>query len=563
MGEQNMYDFSAQIVAENKVIASQNDRIGLRTIRLEQEKDQWGRSFRFILNGVPVYAKGVNVIPFDNILSDVTPETYRRNLEPAAQANMNMLRVWGGGIYETDEFYRQCDSLGLMIWQDFIFSCTMYPSEGQLLETMREEFADNIRRIRNHPSLALWCGSNELEYSWASKKLRTMNTQENMDKIWQMYLDQNKAIQEALDTLCPEICYQPSSPFRGYGKNKSPYEGDYHSWSVLSGSKPITYFEEGFSRFYSEYGYESFDYYESLVKYAPRKEDQSIYSDVMLWHQRQGYNAIRANGNIIRYISDNYPAPKTFKDTLYASHVLQADAVKLAIEAHRRNKGFCWGSLYWQLGNCWPVSSDSSIDYEGNWKGLHYIVKKAFEDRLVSGYIHNDTLDVYIVTDRLKPENGVLDVEVTGFGGKSYSRKSMKVSVPANASTMVYQARLEDILEGADPEASYVRLTYTDGEGVKHSNLRFFRNQKELDFLRPEIKYDVADNGDYKEVTLTSNVLARAVYVSVKDSELLHFSDNFFDLHPCEPYTIKVKTEMSAEDLLSRLQYNCINNFLY
>lgn len=563
MGEQNMYDFSAQIVAENKVIASQNDRIGLRTIRLEQEKDQWGRSFRFILNGVPVYAKGVNVIPFDNILSDVTPETYRRNLEPAAQANMNMLRVWGGGIYETDEFYRQCDSLGLMIWQDFIFSCTMYPSEGQLLETMREEFADNIRRIRNHPSLALWCGSNELEYSWASKKLRTMNTQENMDKIWQMYLDQNKAIQEALDTLCPEICYQPSSPFRGYGKNKSPYEGDYHSWSVLSGSKPITYFEEGFSRFYSEYGYESFDYYESLVKYAPRKEDQSIYSDVMLWHQRQGYNAIRANGNIIRYISDNYPAPKTFKDTLYASHVLQADAVKLAIEAHRRNKGFCWGSLYWQLGNCWPVSSDSSIDYEGNWKGLHYIVKKAFEDRLVSGYIHNDTLDVYIVTDRLKPEKGVLDVEVTGFDGKSYSRKSMKVSVPANASTMVYQARLEDILEGADPEASYVRLTYTDGEGVKHSNLRFFRNQKELDFLRPEIKYTVVDNGDYKDISLTSDVFARAVYVSVKDSELLHFSDNFFDLHPCEPYTIKVKTEMSAEDLLSRLQYNCINNFLY
>ena len=211
-----------------------------------------------------------------------------------------------------------------------------------------------------------------------------------------MYLNQNKAIQEALDTLCPEICYQPSSPFRGYGKNKSPYEGDYHSWSVLAGSKPISYFEEGFSRFYSEYGYESFDYYESLVKYAPRKEDQSIYSDVMLWHQRQGYNAIRANGNIIRYISDNYPAPKTFKDTLYASHVLQADAIKLAIEAHRRNKGFCWGSLYWQLGNCWPVSSDSSIDYEGNWKGLHYIVKKAFEDRLVSGYIHNDTLDVYI-----------------------------------------------------------------------------------------------------------------------------------------------------------------------
>lgn len=563
MGEQNMYDFTSKILADGKILASQTDKIGLRTIRLEQEKDQWGRSFRFVLNGVPVYAKGVNVIPFDNILTNVNSDTYKSNLEPAAQANMNMLRVWGGGIYETDEFYRQCDSLGLMIWQDFIFSCTMYPSEGKLLETMKGEFADNIRRIRNHPSLALWCGSNELEYSWASKKLRKRNTQENVDKIWQMYLDQNQAIQEALDTLCPEICYQPSSPFRGYGKNKSPYEGDYHSWSVLSGSKPITYFEEGFSRFYSEYGYESFDYYESLVRYAPGEEDQRIYSDVMLWHQRQGYNAVRANNNIIRYISDNYPAPKTFKDTLYASHVLQADAVKLAIEAHRRNKGFCWGSLYWQLGNCWPVSSDSSIDYDGNWKGLHYFVKKAFEDRLVSGYIHNDTLDVYIITDRLKAERGTLEVEVFGFDGTSYSRKTTKVAVPSNSSRMVYQTKLDDILSGADPAQSYVRFTFTDIDGVKHRNMRFFRNQKDLDFLQPDIKIDVVDRGDFKEVKMFSNVFTRAVYLSVSDSDLLHFSDNFFDLYPSEPYSVSVRTDISASELERRLRVNTINSFVF
>ncbi len=563
MGEQNLYDFTAEILKDGKVIASKTDRIGIRTIRLEQEKDQWGRSFRFILNGVPVYAKGVNVIPFDNILTNVTSETYRKHLEPAVEANMNMVRVWGGGIYETDEFYALCDSLGIMVWQDFIFACTMYPSEGQLLETMKQEFADNIRRIRNHPSLALWCGSNELEYSWASKSLRKMNSPERVEGIWRMYLDQNAAIEAALDTLCPEISYQPSSPFRGYGKGKSSYEGDYHSWSVLGGSKPVDYFETCRARFFSEYGYESFDYYESLQKYAPYEKDRNIYSDVMLWHQRQGYNAVRANGNIIRYINDNYPAPKSFKDTLYASQVLQADAIKMAIEAHRRDKGFCWGSLYWQLNNCWPVSSDSSIDYEGNWKGLHYLVKRAFEPKLVSGYLHADTLDVYVVTDYLKPEKGTLKVEVNGFDGRVFSSRNFNVNVPSNSSKMVCRMPVEEILSGADPAESYVRFIFTDSDGVEHINLRFFRNQKEVRFLDPDISFNIKEVDDYKYITLISNVFARAVYVSVKDSELLHFSDNFFDLHPGKPYTIKVRTEMPAEELLSRLQYNCVNKFLY
>jgi len=561
MGEQNLYDFTTEVVAEGRVLTSKTERTGIRTIRLEQEKDQWGRSFRFILNGVPVYAKGVNVIPFDNILTNVTPETYRRHLEPAAEANMNMVRVWGGGIYESDDFYSQCDSLGIMVWQDFIFACTMYPSQGQLLETMKEEFEDNIERIRNHPSLALWCGSNELEYSWASKSLRRNNSPERMKEIWQMYLDQNEAIKSALDSLCPEICYQPSSPFRGYGKNKSPYEGDYHTWSVLGGSQPITYFEKRDARFFSEYGYESFDYYESLSEYAPRKEDQSIYSDVMLWHQRQGYNAVRANGNIIRYIGDNYPMPQTFKDTLYASQVLQADAIKLAIEAHRRNKGFCWGSLYWQLNNCWPVSSDSSIDYGGNWKALHYTVKKGFENTLVSGYIHGDTLDVYLVNDHLRPEKGSLKVEVKTMDGKLVSSCQTKAGVPANSSKMLLRMSVGEMLKGVSGQDAYVRFIYEDDQRNRYTNLRFFANQKDVNFLRPDVEFEVADMGEYKEVTVVSDVFARAVYLSVENSGLLHFSDNFFDLHPGEPYKVTVKTDIPAADLQRRLQAVTVNSF--
>ena len=562
MGSQELYDFTVSVISAGEVLSSKTERIGIRTVQLEQEADEYGKSFRFILNGVPVYAKGVNAIPFDNILTNVDSETYRRHLVPAAEANMNMVRVWGGGIYESDEFYRQCDSLGIMVWQDFVFSCSLYPSQGQLLENMKVEFAENIRRIRNHPSLALWCGNNELHYSWRSSKMRARNTPEQMQELWKMYMDQNDAIEAALDSLCPEIDYQPSSPFRGFDKDEIPEEGDRHFWAVLAGLEPVSALEREKSRFFSEYGYESFDYYESLVKYAPESKDQSIYSDVMLWHQRQGYNALRANGNIIRYISDNYPQPSTFKDTLYASHVLQADIIKLAIEAHRRNKGFCWGSLYWQLNNCWPVSSDSSIDYYGNWKSLHYAVRRAFEQKLVSGYVGDGNLDVYIVTDALKPEKGTLSVEVVTMDGKVISSVKKKVSVPANSSAMVYRESIGKLLGETLPEDAYARFIFTDSEGHRHGNMRFFSNQKDVRFMCPDIKWEVTDRGDCKEVKLVSDVFARAVYLSVKDSDILHFSENFFDLYPGEEYVVTVKTDITAEDLSERLQTNTINYFL-
>ena len=563
MGSPELYDFTVSVVSGGETIASVEDRIGIRTVQLEQEEDEYGRSFRFILNGVPVYAKGVNAIPFDNILTNVDSETYRRHLVPAVEANMNMIRVWGGGIYESDEFYDQCDSLGLMVWQDFVFSCSLYPSKGQLLENMKVEFAENIKRIRNHPSLALWCGNNELHYSWRSSKMRARNTKEQMDELWQMYMDQNDAIEAALDTLCPEIDYQPSSPFRGWDKDEIPTEGDRHFWAVLAGLEPVSAFEREKSRFFSEYGYESFDYYESLVKYAPLEKDRSIYSDVMLWHQRQGYNALRANGNIVRYIADNYPEPKTFRDTLYASHVLQADIIKLAIEAHRRDKGFCWGSLYWQLNNCWPVSSDSSIDYYGNWKSLHYAVRRAFEQKLVSGFVGDGNLDVYVVTDGLKPEAGVLVVEVVTMDGTVVSSLKRKVSVPANSSAMVFREPVESLLGDALPENVYARFTYTDAEGNEYSNTRFFSNQKDIHFMQPDMKWEVADKGDCKEIRLVSDVFARAVYLSVKDSDILHFSDNFFDLHPDKETVITVRTDISAEELADRLKVNTINAFLF
>ena len=563
MGKPELYDFTAKVVCDGEALAAKTDRTGIRTVKLEQKPDEFGTSFRFILNGVPVYAKGVNAIPFDNILTKVDSETYRRHLEPSVEANINMIRVWGGGIYESDEFYNQCDSLGIMVWQDFVFSCSLYPSQGQLLENMKVEFAENIRRIRNHPSLALWCGNNELHYSWRSSKMRKNNTPEQMQELWKMYMDQNDAIEAALDTLCSYIDYQPSSPFRGWDKDETPTEGDRHYWAVLAALKPVSSLEEETSRFFSEYGYESFDYYESLVKYAPLEKDQSIYSDVMLWHQRQGYNALRANGNIIRYIADNYPEPQNFKDTLYASHVLQADVIKLAIESHRRNKGFCWGSLYWQLNNCWPVSSDSSIDYYGNWKSLHYAVRRAFGDRLVSGYINNAELEVYLVTDLLKAEKGTLDVEALTMDGKVLAARKVKVNVPANSSAVVYRAAVEDLLAGVPAEEAYVRFTYIDPQGEKFTNVRFFTNQKDVRFLNPKIDCQVTDLGDCKEVRLVSDVFARALYLSVKDSDILHFSDNFFDLHPGQEYVVTVKTDIPADELAERLQYNTVNAFLY
>lgn len=366
-------------------------RSDCRSVTVEKKPDAYGRSLRFLLNGEPVFCKGANYIPCDCFLPRITPETYERTIQDAVDVNMNMLRVWGGGIYEDDYFYELCDRQGILIWQDFMYACAVYPAEGALLENMRMEAIDNVKRLRNHPCVVYWCGNNENQDSWLS------GWKYDVDKvdpkysgiIWKQYEEQYyRMLAKVVAEYAPGMGYQPTSPFSDYGAMSNDHEGDRHYWEVWHAKKPIAEYNRQRSRFFSEYGFQSFPCFETVKRYAPLPEDQDISSEVMMSHQRGGEHA---NNLIKSYLLNEYHEPRDFESFLYASQILQGDAIKTAIEAHRRDKGYCWGSLYWQHNDCWPVASWSSRDWYGVWKAQHYFARYAFADILISPILDGRT----------------------------------------------------------------------------------------------------------------------------------------------------------------------------
>jgi len=406
LGEAHLYNFETSLVLNNQGIDSETNKIGIRSIRFVNKKDKYGKSFYFELNGVPVFAKGANYIPCDNFLPRVTSEIYKRTVLDAVSANMNMLRVWGGGIYEDDYFYDLCDKYGILVFQDFMFGCSIYPAEGELLENIRLEAIDNVIRLRNHSCIAIWCGNNECQdawFGWGWKKEYENMNQKYADIIWRQFQNQYyKVLPSVVAEYASGIIYTPSSPFADYGVSSNDHEGDRHYWDVWQGQKPINQYNKERSRFFSEYGFQSFPAFESVKIYAPKESDWNISSEVIMSHQRAGD---QANKLIETYLLNEYGTPKDFQSFLSMNHILQGDAIKTAIEAHRRDMGYCMGTLFWQINDCWPVASWSSRDYYGRWKAQHYFVREAYRDILVSPIEKNDSLSVYIVSDRLKNAN--------------------------------------------------------------------------------------------------------------------------------------------------------------
>ncbi|MBN1117213.1 MAG: glycoside hydrolase family 2 protein [Bacteroidales bacterium] len=383
-GGQNIYEFTVRLFKDDVLIDESKHKTGLRTIEVVREEDEYGKSFYFRVNGVPVFAKGANYIPNDNFLPVVTPVNYREVVKSAAEANMNMLRVWGGGIYENEIFYDICDELGLLVWQDFMFACSMYPGNDEFLENVRLEAVENVTRLRNHPSIALWCGNNEIDAAWCQWGDENCGwgwkkrfTKEQREYIWHSYDTLfHKILPEVVNKLCPETFYWPSSPVADWGKSAS-YEnnsGDMHYWGVWHGGDPFEKFDKLIPRFMSEYGFQSFPEFKTINEFT-LPDDWNIYSDVMMSHQRSPIG----NQKIKEYMELYYKVPDDFKDMLYVGQLLQAYAIKKAIDIHRINKSNCMGSLYWQLNDCWPGASWSGIDYYGNWKALNYRVKDAFK----------------------------------------------------------------------------------------------------------------------------------------------------------------------------------------
>lgn len=544
LGEAHLYLLTGKLTVGKRSVAA-NTKIGVRTLELVREKDEQGTSFYFKLNGVPVFMKGANYIPNDVFLPRVTAENYRKVVNTAKISNMNMLRVWGGGTYEDDLFYDLCDEAGILVWQDFMFACAMFPGDEAFLNNVRQEAIDNVKRLRNHPSIALWCGNNEILaawYGWGWKKTEEAKSQENADKIWQAYVDIfHKTLPEVVNEYDPQRSYWDSSPSSGMGIPADLVNGDEHYWGVWWGKEPFSTYATHIARFMSEYGFQSFPEIATVRKYA-LPEDYNIFSEVMKSHQRSSIG----NGTIEYYMLLDYNQPKDFESFLYVNHVVQAEGIKFGLEGHRRAMPYNMGSLYWQINDCWPVASWSSTDYYQKWKALQYYTVKGFAPLLVSPFKEGENVKVAVVNDKLEKINGRLVLKLVDFDGKVVWQKDSTIEIPANASTIFFADNRQKFLEGKDTRKLVLSAELLVNNETVSSNLLFFRPFKELQVPKPRVEFTLEKTDGGFNLLVSTDKMAKNIYLQLGDEEGF-FSDNYFDLLPGSQAKINLKTSVSEE----------------
>jgi beta-mannosidase len=526
LGEQPLYTVTTRLKVGGTVVDESSTRVGLRTIELRREKDQWGKSFELVVNGVPVFAKGANWIPADSFLPRVTRERYEHLLGSAQRANMNMLRVWGGGIYESDDFFDVADERGLLVWEDFHFSCSLYPADEKYLENVRVEAEQAVRRLRNHASLALWNGNNEMEWGWVVWGWKDRYPGRLWDDYEKIFHDLLPGVVARHD---PTRSYWPSSPSAGGDTDaNSPDNGDMHYWGVWHASEPFETYERTPTRFMSEYGFQSFPEMRTIRSFAG-PDERTIDSPVMTIHQKHP----RGNPLIREYMLRDYPEPKDFASFLYVSQVLQAEGVKLGAEFHRRSRPRTMGTLYWQLNDCWPVASWASIDYFGRWKALQYYARRFFANVLVSTAEEEGAVAVHVVSDRTEAMPGVLEARVLDLDGTPLWEKRQELTVEPLASRTVLAVPKATLLGGHDPGAVFLNVRLTSGGETLSTNNRFFARPKDMKLKEPQIETRVAAADGGFAVTLVSDTLARNVRLTCEADDGF-FDDNYFDLVPGE-----------------------------
>lgn len=556
LGEQHLYRFRAAITFEDGSVEEHVESVGVRSLEIVREKDSLGTSFYVLLNGVPIFMKGANYIPQDNFQNRVSAERYENTVGSAARANMNMLRVWGGGIYEEDLFYELCDRYGILVWHDMMFACAMYPADEEFLKNVRQEVVENISRIRNHASIALYCGNNENEigwHTWGWKQLYSPATQAAYESS--MHTLFHEVIPAAVREADPMRYYHYSSPTGGLN-NVSPNEGDTHYWGVWHGKEPFEAFEENVSRFVSEYGFQSYPQLSSVEKFT-QQNDRDLHSPVMLAHQRCMADGRRdkeyGNTLIQTYLERYFRTPKDFSSYLYASQVLQAEGVRKAIEAHRKSMPLCMGSLFWQIDDCWPVASWSSIDYYGEWKALQYVARKAYAPIIVVPAFRGDSIEFHIISDQLDSLAAVLAITVQDFAGMELFRRSMPIIVKPNASGKQVTFSRKELMGGGDKNRLVMISRLMLGGSVETENLSHFVYPKDLDLQHPVITATANQIPGGYEVHLTTNTFAKSVHLSCERSEGM-FCDNYFELLPREARVVQFQTRQEVSDFEKRLK---------
>ncbi|MDW3194971.1 MAG: glycoside hydrolase family 2 protein [Cytophagales bacterium] len=539
LGDPYLYEFRLDLIIDETVVSSTVQKVGLRTVETVIEKDAMGQSFFFKVNGVPVYAKGANYIPQDSFLTRVSDEHYHTLLQSAIAANMNIIRVWGGGIYEKDLFYELADEHGLMVWQDFMFACTMYPGDQVFLDSVKQEATANIRRLRNHPSIVMWCGNNEIEMGWDSwgwtekfnyrpedlKKLET-----DYQALFQ------KLLPELISQLDPGRHYLSSSPMNNWEDPDLFKYGNHHYWGVWHGEAPFEDFKRSVPRFMSEFGFQSFPVQSSVQRYS-LPEDWSIDSEVMKVHQKHP----RGNQLIATYTNRSYHPPKDFESFLYLSQVVQAEGMRMGIEAQRRSKPFCMGTIYWQLNDCWPVASWSGIDYYGKWKALHYEVARQYTDYLITcDFLEDGTINVHVVSDKVKAVPAGISLIIKDFEGNQLVVENQTITVKPGVSELYFT--IEPIAYAHLDTKQILLDARLAVEDNMYTNQYYWHPVKELALPEPDFIYEVSKEGEHWLVTLSATVLVKSMYLEFEGVSG-NFSDNFFDLLPYEVKKVRFPRE--------------------
>lgn len=554
-----LYNFEINLSYDSRILDQDQINIGLRTIELIQEPDSSGSSFYFKLNGIPVFMKGANYIPSDNFIPQVKTSDYSNIIKNVVDANMNMLRVWGGGVYPDDQFYNECDKNGILIWQDFMFACSMYPGDDHFIKNVSQEIDEQVKRLRNHPCLALWCGNNEINEGWENwgwqKEFKYSFEDSTLIKNNYNFLFENQ-IREIVNSRDPVRYYWPSSPSIGWGHKESLLSGDSHYWGVWWGMEPFESYNKNVGRFMSEYGFQGMPDITTFSKIGLSISSQMPFDSLIFKaHQKHpaGYETIR------KYMERDYKLPKEFENYVYVSQLVQADGMKTAIEAHRRAKPYCMGTLYWQLNDCWPVVSWSSIDYYNNWKAAHYEAKHAYEKMLISVNEVNERLQIYIVNDGFQALDGKLFLRLVDFNGNLIWSKFKDVRIMANTSSIYDVIEKKDFGNfNAAQTVLYVSIVKPN-TSEEINALFYFVKPKDLQLLSPLISIEKRSYGKDQCFVLSSDVLLKDVFITI-DGKPVQLSDNYFDLLPFQEKIIYLPKGLRIKKLEKKIKIKSLKD---
>lgn len=541
-GKQFLYPLTVKMMKNSEILDVKTQKIGLRTLTVSTMPDETGSEFCFVLNGVKIFSMGANYIPQDNLLSRINPNRTKKLIESAIDANFNTLRIWGGGYYPEDEFYDLCDEYGIMVWQDFMVAC----GNVWLREDMKSEFIAeavyNVKRFRNHASLAILCGNNEMEEAVVNWGIG--NSQLVKEDYIELY---ERMLPEICQKYAPETFYWPASPSSGGGFDNPTCNtrGDVHFWKVWHGGAPFTEYRKHKFRFCSEYGFEAYPSIKTIKSFC-KKEDMNCFSRVMENHQK----CKGGNKKILMYLADNYLYPSSFENLVYASQMLQADAIKYGVEHFRRCRPYCMGSIYWQFNDCWPVASWSSVDYFGRYKALHYAARKFYAPVAMGLFREKNNFTVNISNETMDDFEGEVRIFHSDAEFNVIRSYTKEISVNALSSTDVFS---EEFTPGnIYAEYLYSELYDKNGNFVMRQT-ELFVPPKHFEWKKPNIKTEISVLGNKTVIDISSDTFTKGVFIDFSDTDCI-LSDNFFDLTNEKSYRVTVESDLASHELKEQMK---------